>query len=216
MELTGNVAGIIKLLGGGEGSTVTIEPMISSGLQIAKVTIDGDELYLYIPTPQDVDVDAVLSSGTKIAEITLNDDTIEIYAPSPTNVTVTPAINSGTKIADISVNGVNKELYAPGGGGVVYSLTEHIVGKWLDGRDIYERTYNIGSLSIGPIGTALTSFIDNHSDIDSILSINAISLTEKSSISLMSFISSYTNDIFAYAYRSDNWEYITLKYIKSN
>ena len=73
MQLEGNVAGLIRLLGGGEGSTVTIEPLVTSGLQIAKVTIDEEVLYLYIPTPQDVDVDAVLTSGTKIAEITIND-----------------------------------------------------------------------------------------------------------------------------------------------
>lgn len=213
MELTGNVAGIIKMLGGGEGSNVTIEPLVTSGLQIAKVTIDEEVMYLYIPTPQDADVDAVLTSGTKIAEITINNEVVEIFAPSPTNVSVTPALQSGTKIADISVNGVNIPIYAPEGGGV-YSLTEHIVGKWLDGRDIYERTYNVGSLTIGPDGTIITSAVDNHNEISSILSMNAISISEKSSTNLLSYISSYTNDIYAYTYRTDTWEYITLRYIK--
>ena len=208
MELTGNVAGIIKMLGGGEGSDVTIEPLVTSGLQIAKVTIDEEVLYLYIPTPQDVDVDAVLSSGTKIAEITINNEVVEIYAPSPTNVSVTPALQSGTKIADISVNGVNVPIYAPeGGGGVVYSLTEHIVGKWLDGRDIYERTYNVGSVSIGSFGTALN--LDNLNEIDKVLYMQGISPTE--SMDLMSY---FDGRLLAYFYRTEDVKYITLRYIK--
>ena len=210
MELTGNVAGIIKMLGGGEGSNVTIEPLVTSGLQIAKVTIDEEVLYLYIPTPQDVNVDAIISSGTKIAEMTINNEVVEIYAPSPTNVIVTPALQSGTKIADISVNGVNIPIYAPeggGGGGVVYSLTEHIVGKWLDGRDIYERTYNVGSISIGSFGTVIS--IDNANDIDRVLYMQGISQTE--SMDLMSY---FDGKLLAYFHRTENVEYITLRYIK--
>ena len=211
MELTGNVAGIIKMLGGGEGSDVTIEPLVTSGLQIAKVTIDEKVLYLYIPTPQDVDVDAVITSGTKIAEITINNEVVEIYAPSPTNVSVTPALQSGTKIADISVNEVNVPIYAPeggGGGGVVYSLTEHIVGKWLDGRDIYERTYNVGSISIGSFGTVIS--IDNANDIDRVLYMQGISQTE--SMDLMSY---FDGRLLAYFYRTEDVNYITLRYIKN-
>lgn len=150
MELTGNVAGIIKLLGGGEGSTVTIEPLITSGLQIAKVTIDEEVLYLYIPTPQDVDIDAVLTSGTKIAEITINEEVVEIYAPSPTNVNITPTVQSGTKIADISVNGIDTELYAPEGK-VIYSTNERKIGKFLN-DDLYDITIDLGvahSFSVG-------------------------------------------------------------------
>lgn len=155
MELTGNVAGIIKLLGGGEGSDVTIEPLVTSGLQIAKVTIDEEVLYLYIPTPQDVDVDAVLSSGTKIAEMTINNEVVEIYAPSPTNVSVTPALQSGTKIATIGVDGMNTDLYAPESSGVIYSTTERKIGKFLN-DDLYEITIDLGeNLSFSPGWNAL-------------------------------------------------------------
>lgn len=58
-------------------------------------------------------------------------------------VTITPTLSSGTKIADYSIDGVNNSLYAPSGGGGgshTYSTTEHRVGTWIDGSDVYEKT----------------------------------------------------------------------------
>lgn len=52
-------------------------------------------------------------------------------------VTVTPITDSGTKIATIKVNNTTSELYAPDSSST-YSTTEHIIGKWIDGKDLYE------------------------------------------------------------------------------
>ena len=203
--------------GGGGGDTVVITPVVTSGTKIADVSVNGVEKDLYAPNPTQVIVNQEQQTGTKIGSIEVNGVEIDLYAPSPTQVNVTQVQQSGTKIATIGVNGVNTDLYAPeGGGGIIYSLEERIIGKWIDGRNVYERTYNIGSLPIGPNGTSITSVVDNHNEINSILSMNAISITEKASINLMSFISSYTNDIIAYGFRTDNWEYITLRYIKAS
>lgn len=76
-------------------------------------------------------------------------------------VTITPTLSSGTKIADYSIDGVSDSLYAPSGGGGggshTYSTTEQIVGTWIDGSDIYERTVVVDSaISQGNYATIIS------------------------------------------------------------
>lgn len=51
---------------------------------------------------------------------------------------------SGTQIAEIEINGVTTNVYAPSGGGgggsVNYSLTEQVVGTWIDSKPVYQKT----------------------------------------------------------------------------
>lgn len=54
------------------------------------------------------------------------------------SVEVTQTVSSGTKIATIKVDDDSTDLYAPMH---EYSTTEHVVGKWIDGSDLYERTF---------------------------------------------------------------------------
>lgn len=195
--------------GGGGGDTVIITPIVTSGTKIADVSINGVEKDLYCPNPTQVRVTQEQQSGTKIGSIEVNGVEVDLYAPNPTQVSVTQVQQSGTKIATIGVNGVNTDIYAQeSGGGFVYSLTEHIVGKWLDGRDIYERTYNVGSLSIGSFGTVIS--IDNANEINQVLYMQGISQTE--SMDLMSY---FDGRLLAYFHRTENVEYITLRYIKN-
>ena len=77
------------------------------------------------------------------------------------SVTITPTLSSGTKIADYSIDGVSNSLYAPSGGGGggshTYSTTEQIVGTWIDGSDIYERTVVVSSaISQGDYATIIS------------------------------------------------------------
>ena len=47
---------------------------------------------------------------------------------------------------------------------------EQIVGKWIDGRDIYEKTYTLDNpIIITPGGTAIQSYIDNINDIRAVM-----------------------------------------------
>lgn len=63
-------------------------------------------------------------------------------------VSVEAILTEGTKIATITVDGDDTDLYAPtASSGINYSTTEHVIGKWIDNSDIYERTFT--SLSIG-------------------------------------------------------------------
>ena len=108
MELTGSVQGMIDLMG--EGSEVEVTPIVTSGVHIADIVIDGVTIGLYSPTP-----------------------------PDPTEVEVTPIVTSGDHIANIEVNGVTSELYAPKSK-IIYSTEEREVGVWIDNKPIYQKT----------------------------------------------------------------------------
>ena len=147
MELTGNVAGIIKLLGG--GSDVEITQLLTEGVAIALVKVDDNTITLYAP---DVVVTPILLSGTKVADIKVNGETVSLYAPTPTPATevqVSQVVTEGTKIATITVDGTPTDLYMPeggSGGGVNYSTDEIKVGTYTENGvdyDLYEKTYNL-------------------------------------------------------------------------
>ena len=198
--------------GGGGGDTVIITPVVTSGTKIADVSVNGVEKDLYAPNPTQVIVTPDQQSGTKIGSIEVNGTEVDLYAPIPTQVSVTQVQQSGTKIATIGVNGVNTDLYAPeGGSGIIYSLEERIIGKWIDNRNIYEKTYNLGSVGIGSYGTFLTSYIDNINEIDKVLNAHAISLSVNESMNIMSY---FDGRLLVYFYRNEDIEYITLQYIK--
>lgn len=69
-------------------------------------------------------------------------------------VSITPTLSSGTKIADFSINGISSELYAPSGGGGSgqdYSTTEHVIGTWIDGKPLYEKTVVFNNPPLGRV-----------------------------------------------------------------
>lgn len=149
IELTGNVAGMIKLFGG--GSDVEINQLLTEGTAIAIIKVDDDSITLYAPEGgggSEVEVTPTLLSGTKVADIEIDGTTYALYAPAPTTVNVSQVLTEGTKIATISVNGVNTDIYIPEGGssgGESYSTTEWDTGNtWIDGRHIYGRVVDLG------------------------------------------------------------------------
>lgn len=71
---------------------------------------------------------------------------------------------------DKTTIGEDIEANAGGGSYHTYSMTEKVVGKWIDGSDIYERVYPLQSaINITSGGTVITSYIDNISDIAKIM-----------------------------------------------
>jgi hypothetical protein len=129
-----------------DGSTVIVNQVLTSGTEIAQISVDGEVVSIYAPTPQSVSVTQTLASGTEIAEINVGDTNTKLYAPTTTvtqtltegteigevngtklyapsgggsDVTVTPITTTGTNIANIAVNGTTYNLFAPtsGGGG---------------------------------------------------------------------------------------------------
>lgn len=147
MELSGSVAGIINLLGG--GSDVTITPLILEGVRIAKITVDDNDFYIYAPEGgSDISVTPTLQSGTKIGDITIGENTVSLYAPNPTSVSVSQEITQGTLIGSITINDVTTNLFVPSNGGVNYSTEERAIGMWVDGKTLYQRTLVIHNETI--------------------------------------------------------------------
>ena len=81
MQLNGNVQGLIDLIGEG-GSTVTVTPILQSGIEIMTITVDNTTYVIYAPEGggSEVEVDPILPSGTKIATINVNGVDYDIYS----------------------------------------------------------------------------------------------------------------------------------------
>lgn len=133
----------------GGGSDVTVTQVLSSGTKTATITVDDTPTDLYAPDPTDVVVTQEQTSGTKIATITVDNTPTDLYAPTPTaptDVDVTQVVSTGTKIATITVDNVPTDIYAPDASVHIYSTTEQVVGKWIDGTtDVYEKTFTAQS-----------------------------------------------------------------------
>ena len=153
------------------GSEVVVTPTLTKGTEIGEIEVSGNSKKLYAPTPQSVSVAQTQTSGTEIATINVGDTSTTLYAPTTTvtqtltegteigevngtklyapsgggsDVTVTPITTTGTNIANIAVNGTTYNLFAPtsgGGGSHNYSTTEQVIGTWIDGKPVYEITY---------------------------------------------------------------------------
>ena len=65
-------------------------------------------------------------------------------AEAGSDVEVTQVVSSGTKIASVKVGEETTDLYAPDNE-AVYSTTEKIIGKWIDGSDIYQIVITVSS-----------------------------------------------------------------------
>jgi hypothetical protein len=125
--------------------TVSTTQTQTSGTEIATINVGSTSTKLYAPTTT---VTQTLTEGTEIGEV----NGTKLYAPSGgSDVTVTPIATTGTNIANIAVNGTTYNLFAPssgGGGGSSghnYSTTEQVVGTWIDGKPIYEKTYEFAT-----------------------------------------------------------------------
>lgn len=93
-----------------------------------------------------------------------------------------------------------------------YSTTEHKTGrKWIDGRDIYEKTiqYESPYLNIATNGTA----IENNTGVDFALSGQAIDPTYKSSTPIK--VSVESGNLKGYAFDAQfTAETVTIEYVK--
>ena len=202
MELTGNVAGMLRLLGG--GSDVEITQLLSEGVAIAIVKVDDDTITLYAPEGggSDVEVTPALLSGTKIADIKIDDNTTALYAPAPTSVNVSRVLTEGTKIATIVVNGVSTDIYAPGG--IDYSGDEQIDGSWF-GETRYRKTFNI---SVAPP----FSYIDVSSlNINQLLNFEGVGMASNNDAIMIPYCVPSGNQYLVLSYvKNENRIYISI------
>lgn len=143
--LSGSVAGNIQFESIG-GSTVTITPTLESGTKIADFTIDETSGVLYAPTPESP---IEYSAG---ANIQISEENVI----SATDTTYTAGNN-------ITIE--NNVISASGESGLNYSTTEQVVGTWVNGKPIYQKTFNT-NISISSGWTETNLYIE---DIDGII-----------------------------------------------
>lgn len=83
-------------------------------------------------------------------------------ATAGSTVEVTQVQESGTKIASVKVDDETTDIYAPAVDTKhYYSSTEHIIGKWLNDEDLYEKTISIGNVEAGSTGKSISHGITN-------------------------------------------------------
>lgn len=143
--LSGSVAGNIKVETSG-GSTVTITPTLESGTKIADFTIDENSGVLYAPTPEPP------IEYTAGANIQISDENVI----SATDTTYTAGNN-------ITIE--NDVISASGGSSLNYSTNEQVVGTWVNGKPIYQKTFNV-NLTISSGWTETNLYIP---DLDGII-----------------------------------------------
>lgn len=100
-------------------------------------------LNLYKPDPSD-------PFGEFREKFNENMDKLDNGGGSGDSVSWTQVQQSGTKIAEIDINGVSQNVYAPsggGGGGLVYSETEQVIGEFC-GKPLYQKCIPFSGLTL--------------------------------------------------------------------
>ena len=176
---------------------MAVKQILQSGTEIAQINVDGKVVSIYAPTPQSVSVTQTQTEGAEIARINVGNASTKLYAPTTTvtqtltegteigevngtklyaptgggsDVTVTPITTTGTNIANIAVDGTTYNLFAPTSGGSSghnYSTTEQVIGTWIDGSTVYEKT-QYGGITFSSRGTWYDTDITG---IDKIISV---------------------------------------------
>ena len=88
------------------------------------------------------------ADGTHIATISIDGVPTEVYAPnsgggSGSVVSVEQKIDFGDNVANILIDGNTYNIY----NGHKYNETEKVVGKWIDGRNVYEQVINMENVT---------------------------------------------------------------------
>lgn len=94
-----------------------------------------------------ITIEPDFTSGERIAEFVINGVADELYG-----VPLTPYYNTGVHVADYG----NTPIYAPYfnvGNAVEYSTTEKVIGTWLDGRPIYQKSWELSTPKTIPSNT---------------------------------------------------------------
>jgi hypothetical protein len=159
---------IYDFAGGGSGSSYS-ETTLWSGSETpstsgTQITL-SDNISNYDEIVFVLDTDYVGMGRFLVSELTIGERYIStIYAPteygvywsydSDTTVTI-KRLATAHPIAYIKVIGIK---YGSGSSGHNYSTTEQVVGTWIDGSTVYEKTINVGTITTN---TTVAHGIDN-------------------------------------------------------
>ena len=63
------------------GTTIVIDPELTTGTLVATITVNETEYHLYAPNPTSVAIQQIQQTGKEIAVITINGIATSLYAP---------------------------------------------------------------------------------------------------------------------------------------
>lgn len=108
--------------GGGSGSSVSFEQILSSGTKIGIITIDGNSVDVYAPTPSGgasaySDLTDVIVSNPSAGQVPIYNEVSSKWEngtlPVGDDVSFTQVVSTGTKLGTITINNVDYNIYAP-------------------------------------------------------------------------------------------------------
>ena len=194
MGLSGNIS-FSGLMNGdiGEtgGTTVVAIPTGTATDTLNKIQVD-ETIYSVDGGGSSITITPSLESGTKVADFTIDETSGILYAPTPTEYTA----GTNVQISEQNVISATDTTYTAGNnitiengvisaisGGVNRSTTEQVIGTWIDGKPLYEKTIIFtgsfsGNVTIGNL---------NISNLKKIVKVNIISHQNDGAIKGMCF-----------------------------
>ena len=194
---------------------VTLSSNISDydEIRVSFTDVDGNDGFVFIPTseiPSNYADKYFVGAGDFLATVKANSDTsINCYAKNGITMTY---------------NNVVGIKYGSGGGGggsseINYSTTEHVIGKWIDGSDVYEITIPKSITFTTTNGWVSLGITMSELNIKSILDVTIIGTETTGNVPALKH-AEYVEPINGYvnAYQVFNWRmtssHIILRYLK--
>lgn len=96
--------------------------------------------------------------------------------PAYTDTADISVINENMDVIDAKMKEIENKAGSGGGGGssVSYSTEEQVVGTWIDGKPLYQKTIKIPDIQKGMSSTAL--YAHNIENIENIFYVNALAI----------------------------------------
>lgn len=130
--------------GGGSGSSVSFQQILSSGTKIGIITIDGNAIDVFAPTPSGgasaySDLSDVTVSSPSTGQVPIYNATSEKWENGTLSVgddvSFTQVVSMGTKLGTITINNVDYDIYAPAQTNPALSdLTDTAISNPADGQ----------------------------------------------------------------------------------
>lgn len=140
-----SVDDLVKKIDGG-GSDVSVQQTLTSGTEIAKVSVDGSEVVLYAPSPTSVAVESIEGDKVKIATI----GGVDVYAPKGTQMDA-DAVKSAVMeyLAENPIGAVSAENVSTNEEGVsVQDKLNELEGKVDDVVGVKAKDIDLSSLEL--------------------------------------------------------------------
>lgn len=139
------------------------------------------------------------------------------------NESLLPAVTSADAGDVLTVDSNGDWVNATPASGVTYSTTEHVIGKWIDDSDVYEKTFHVGSL---PNNTT-TQIVHDISNLGRVIDISGTGYSNTGisigipyvNTSVQNQLACYVDGVYIYLNTAGDLSqydgYVTIKYLKT-